>query len=87
MEGNPDQPRKDIKANVANLAKVGRLVKFDDLSLIERYASKFGVDPDWVYDNTSFGTIANFAIMWKEMDEYQERYQYIWAEINTPPTK
>ena len=69
------------------MAKAGRLVKFDDLDLIDQYASRFGQDPDWVYDNTSFGTIVNFMCKWKEQSEYQERFSFIWGEINTPPTK
>jgi hypothetical protein len=72
---------------VAALAKVNRLQGYDDLSLIDRYAQRFGLDPDWVYDNTSFGTIINFAVLWKESDEYQERFSYIWSEIHTTPSK
>jgi len=84
---NPEQPKKDIKENVSRLAKVNKLSPFNDLSLIEKYATKFGQDPDWVYNNTSFGTIVNFAIMWKETQEFDERFQYIWHEIHTPLTK
>lgn len=69
------------------MAKVQRLNPFDDLSLIDRYSHRFGRDPDWVYDNTSFGTIINFAIMWKEQDEFNDRFQNIWTEINTVPSK
>lgn len=72
---------------MAKLAKVNRLNGFDDLSLIDRYAQKFGLNPDWVYENTSFGTIINFAIMWKEQDEYHERFTYIWHEIHNTPKK
>lgn len=69
------------------MAKVGRLNPFDDLSIIGRYAQRFGLDPDWVYNNTSFGTITNFMIMWKEEDEYSERFNFIWHEIHSAPTK
>lgn len=67
------------------MAKVHRLNGYDDLSLIDRYAQKFGLDPDVVYDKTSFGTIINFAAMWHAMDEYNERFQFIWSEINSLP--
>jgi hypothetical protein len=87
MEPNKDQPKADVKKNVAALARVNRLNKFDDLFLIEKFATKFSQDPDRVYDETSFGTIINFHILWKEQEEYNERYQSIWAEVNTPPSK
>lgn len=69
------------------MAKVQKLYPFDDLSLIEKYASKFSMDPDYVYDNTSFGTLMNFHILWKESEEYAERFNSIWQEINTVPTR
>jgi hypothetical protein len=72
---------------VARLAKVHRLADFDDLSLIDRYAERYSQDPNWVYDNVDFGTVLGMAIMHHEIDEYNERYQYIWQEISTPPTK
>lgn len=87
MEPNKDQPKADVKKNVASLAKAGRLSIFDDLSIIGEYGHKFGQDPDWVYNNTPFSTIAEFSRMWKEQSEYQERFQYIWHEIHSTPTK
>lgn len=87
MAPRKDQPRHDIKKNVAQLAKINLLAPFDDLSLIDSYAKEFGQDPDKVYYDTSFGTIMNFHIMWKEQREYNERYQYIWDEVNRAPAK
>lgn len=69
------------------MAKVHKLRGFDDLDLIDEYASRFGLDPDWVYDHTSFGTIINFAEKWKEQAEFRERFNFIWQEINTSPSK
>jgi len=71
----------------AHLAKVGRLAQFDDLDLIDVYAQKFGLDPDYVYDNTSFETVISFLTKWKEEAEYRERFNFIWQEINAKPTK
>ena len=85
MEPNPEQPKNDVKANVAKLAKVHRLQPFDDLDLIDKYAARFGLDPDRVYYDTSFGTIINFMTKWKEQDEFQERFNFIWHEIHTVP--
>lgn len=87
MEPNKDQPKADVKKNVAILAKVNKLNKFDDLDLIDQFSTRFGQDPDWVYDNTSFLTIINFLIKWKEEAEYRERYNFIYEEINRPPAK
>lgn len=63
------------------MAEVWRLKKFDELSLIGTYAEKFSLDPDHVFCNTSFNTVMNFLWKWKESDEYQERYQFIYSEL------
>jgi hypothetical protein len=69
------------------MAKVHLLDPFEDLALIGRYAASFGMDPDAVFTDVSFHTIINFIHMWKEQDEYQERFRYIWSEINRQPDK
>lgn len=66
------------------MAEVHRLRKFDDLSLIGVYAEKFGMDPDVVFWKTSFDTLINFLVMWQQENEYQERYQFIYNELNKP---
>jgi hypothetical protein len=63
------------------MAEVEKLRKFDDLSLIGNYAERFGLDPDYVAENTSFDTVTKFTWMWKDNAEYQERYQYIYGEL------
>lgn len=69
------------------MAEVRRLKPFDDLSLVGRYAERFGLDPDHVFSNTSFNTIIGFAHMWKEVDEYHERYSFIYNELTKPDKK
>lgn len=64
------------------MAQVHKLSPYDDLSLIGRYAERFGLDPDHVYHNTSFDTIMAFTVMWKEVDEYHERYTEYWKLLN-----
>ena len=81
------QPKQDIKKTVSQMARVNRLNLFDDLHLIGKFAERFGKHPDDVYDNTSFGTITNFMVMWKEQSEYDERFQYFWEDANKPPKK
>lgn len=63
------------------MAQSRRLIPYDDLSLIGGYAERFGLDPDMVFSKKSFHTVVNFHAMWKETDEYQERYNYIWKEL------
>lgn len=64
------------------MAEVWRLKPFDDLDLIERYAEKFGRDPDEVYAKTRFDTLISFAVKWKEEAEYRERYENIYMELS-----
>jgi hypothetical protein len=59
---------------LARAAKAERLEGYGLLDLIEQYAVKFGLDPDWVFSNTKFGTLTTFIIKWKEEGEYQDRY-------------
>lgn len=84
MEPGKFQPKADIKKTISQMARVQRLSRFDDLDIVERYAAKFGQDADWVYDHTSFGTITNFLVKWKEQDEFNERFQYFWEDHHKP---
>lgn len=63
------------------MAEVARLRTFDDLSLIGKYAERFSLDPDEVFWKTSFDTLMGFLVMWKEGEEYQERYQHLYTEL------
>lgn len=65
------------------MAQAYKLSGFDDLAMIGKYAERFGLDPDEVYHKTSFDTLINFLWMWKENDEYSERYFTIWQTLNS----
>lgn len=53
---------------------------YDDLQLIGKYGERFGKDPDLeVFGRVSFATIIAFNEMWKEVEEYHERYSYIYS--------
>jgi hypothetical protein len=69
------------------MAEANRLSGFDDLSLIGKYAERFKLDPNYVLHNTSFDTVMNFLVMWKEADEYQERYMELWGALNGTETE
>jgi hypothetical protein len=56
---------------------VAKLSPFADVSLIEKYAARFGQDPNWVCDNIDFNTIIMFNEKWLKEEEYQERYNEI----------
>lgn len=87
LASDENQPGKEVRSNVARLAKVHLLRPYEDLSLIDQYAKAFSLDPDYVYDNTEFGSIMNFLIMWHKEDEYQARYTEIWNAMNANPAK
>ncbi len=72
---------------MARMAKVHRLNRYDDLDLIDGYASRFGLDPDWVFNNSAFSTVVEFAVKWKEESEYRDRFADVWEQVTTPPTK
>ena len=72
---------------MARLAKVNELRPYKDLDLIDQYATRFALDPDWVFDNTRFDTLMEFCIKWKKEAEYRERFEDIWKEIHASPTK
>jgi hypothetical protein len=58
---------------IAQASNVERLAPFADLSIINTFARNFGLDPDKVYLK-DFDTVMNFMWLWKEQDEYQERF-------------
>lgn len=61
------------RSNIAKIANVARLAPFADLSLINKFAEKFGLDPDQVYLK-EFDTVMNMHWLWREQEEFQERY-------------
>lgn len=72
---------------MARLAKVHLLNAYDDLDLIDQYATRYGLDPDWCFANSQFDTVTGFAIKWKKEAEYRDRFQSIWEEIHNTPKK
>ncbi len=72
---------------MARLAKVHKLNPYDDLDLIDQYATRYGLDPDWVFYNSQFDSVIAFLVKWKEEFEYRERFQAIWEEIHNTPSK
>lgn len=64
------------------MAKWQRLTPHADVSLVGDFSERFGLDPDWVFENKSFETVMAFAVEAKERGEYRERYNYIWGELN-----
>lgn len=72
---------------MAALAKVGRLSAFSDLFLIGDYAARFSIDPDDVFWKTSFRTLVNFTLAYKERDEFNERFYDIWQTLNDTSTE
>lgn len=82
LSQNPKQPKREARQNVAALAEGGRLQAFTDLYLIGDYAERFSMNPDDVYEKTSFRTVINFTCAYKERDEFNERFHDIWESLN-----
>lgn len=59
----------------SKLADVQRLKKFNDLSIIGRYAERFGKDPDQVFNESITSTVLAFTEMWKESEEFHDRFK------------
>lgn len=83
MAPDEKQPKFRLKQDVAVMAHVEKLFKFDRLDPIDRYASHFHLDPDKVFTDTSFDTLFYFLEKWKTEAEFNDRYSYIWHEIST----
>jgi len=64
------------------MAKVQRLIPFEDLSLVGNHAERFGIDPDEVFWKCAMGTVIAFAVERKEREEFRERFNNIWQGIN-----
>lgn len=41
--------------------------------MIDQFASRFGLDPDWVINNKSFDTVVDFMVKWKKEQLFQNR--------------
>lgn len=65
------------------MAKSAFVGRHGALALIAQYAKEFGLDPDDVFASSQFGTVTSFLIYFKDRDEYNERYSYIWQTINS----
>lgn len=71
-----------MRKNVAALAKVTRLLPFEDLSLVGNHAERFAMNPDEVFWKVSMETVIAFAVEHKERHEFRERFNDIWQSIN-----
>jgi hypothetical protein len=86
MAPDEKQPKFALKRDVARMAQVQKLFKHDRLDPIDRYASHFHLDPDKVFTDTSFDTVFAFLIKWKDESEFNERFSYIYSEIQSATT-
>lgn len=70
---------------MAQLAGVSKLAPYADINIIKQYAKLFSMNPDIVYTDVSFDTVAIFLNSEKETDEYLERYNHIYQELSNDP--
>lgn len=64
------------------MANVNRLKRFSYQSIVKRYAILFGLDPDYVFDNTSMDTVMGMLEEEKEETEFHERYVHFYERMN-----
>lgn len=81
MEPNKANVKEDRKA-LLHMAQSYRLDGFRDLAMITKFAEKFSLHPDQVL-STAHNTVINCTIMWKEQEEFQERYTDIMQEATS----
>jgi len=67
------------------MALIERLKPYEDLDMIGIFSERFSLDPDTVYNKTSFNTVAGFMSMWKEKGEYGDRYAEAEKESQQEP--
>ncbi len=82
LKENDKQPYAEMRKNIAAMAKVQRLIPFEDLSLVGNHAERFSIDPDEVFWKCSMATVIAFAVERKEREEFRERFNSIWQGIN-----
>jgi len=66
------------------MAEVIRLKRFAYQSLIDKYAVRYGLDPDLVFTDCSMDSLINILEMAKEEEEFSDRFSNLWALINKP---
>jgi hypothetical protein len=81
LKPNIKQPGYEVKTNVSKMAKVDRLTRFNDLSMIGQFAERFKLHPNEVFSSTDFDTVLVFLEMWKEESEYSERFNTIYNDL------
>lgn len=64
------------------MAEVGRLKPFEYLEMIGSFAERFGLDPDLVYQKSSFETVTNFLLSWRSKLEFDDRFAEVQRLLN-----
>jgi hypothetical protein len=63
----------EFKQEVAKQAKVDKLDSLFDLSIIDRFAHRYGKLPREILTERT-DDVLPFLFLWKEQEEYRERY-------------
>jgi hypothetical protein len=53
------------------------------LDLIDQYIKHIPIDPDYVFNNTSFYTVTSFLLKWFRDSQLQDRYNEFEKQINS----
>jgi hypothetical protein len=77
---------KELSDLVRNLHGDPGLSGYGDVNLLETYAERFGLDPDYVYNNVSFDTVIMFHVKWKRERDFEERKNELERMMNESKT-
>lgn len=69
------------------MADPSSLSPYNWFSIIIRYAENFGLDPDYVFMNSSWGTVLDVLTYKKVSNEFQERFDYFYHELTKKQDK
>lgn len=64
------------------MASVSRLKRFNYQSIIKKYSILFGLDPDYVFENTSMDTVIGMLEEQKEEDEFNDRFTHFYKRMS-----
>ncbi len=70
------------------MANVQKLEPYNDLSIIGKYVERFPfAGPDEIFATEAADTVLTFSAMWKEKEEFHDRFRFYFNKLKDPPTK
>lgn len=76
-------PGSDQDEFIAQASGVQDLATMADLSIIDKYAQTYMLDPDYVYESCAFVSVMQMFLLWKKRELFQTRFDNM-KKILTP---